>query len=132
MIWSFLQITLSSWSGSNRSLKRNLKLINDLKELHYGLKVNFKICRVAHTITTSQRKYIENIFKHFNMENANCSEPLPDVNFKLLRLSDEEFGNMQRKTKGILYKTPVELLKYATIDIKANFAFTISTISFHI
>ena len=52
-----------------------------------------------------------------------------DVNFKLIKLSDEEFMNVQRKMEGVPYKVRVRSLIYATVATRANIAFAVSTVS---
>ena len=59
--------------------------MNNLIELHYCLKVEFKITREARTITMSQRKYIEKIFNCFNMKNANHLEPMPNLKLQVVK-----------------------------------------------
>ena len=42
--------------------------MSDLGELHYLPKVEFVKNKEAHTITMTQRRYIEKVLKHFNMK----------------------------------------------------------------
>ena len=52
-----------------------------------------------------------------------------DVNSKLLKLSDEEFVNVQRKIEGVPYKARVGSLMYAMMATRADVAFAVSTVS---
>ena len=47
----------------------------------------------------NQRNYIEEVFKRFNMEVCKPLRTAFNVKSKLLGLSNEEFGNVQRKMK---------------------------------
>ncbi len=58
--------------------------MSDLGELHYCLDVEFERDRANHTITMSQRKYIEEVLKRFNMEECKPIGTPLDVNSKLL------------------------------------------------
>lgn len=50
-----------------------------------------------------------------------------NVNFKLLRLSDEEFGNVQGVIEGIPYKMTIGSFMYAIVVTTVDLAFAIST-----
>ena len=52
-----------------------------------------------------------------------------DVNPKLLKLSNEEFINVQREMESVSYKAKVGSLMYAMVATRANIAFTVSTVS---
>ena len=73
--------------------------MNDLGELHYCLRVEFERNREAHTINMNQKSYIEGILKCFNMEECKPVGTPFNVNSKLLKLSDEEFMNMQKRNE---------------------------------
>lgn len=47
--------------------------------------------REDHTIIISQKNYIEKVLKWFNMGDYKLVGTLFDANFKLLKLSDEDF-----------------------------------------
>ena len=49
--------------------------------------------------------------------------------FKFLKLSNEKFENMQRKMKGVSYKTKVGSHMYALVGTKADLAFAVSMVS---
>lgn len=51
-----------------------------------------------------------------------------NVNFKLLRLSYEEFENVQEIIEGIPYKMTIESLMYAIVVTTADLEFAISTV----
>jgi hypothetical protein len=51
------------------------------------------------------------------------------VNSKLLKLSDEEFVNVQRKMEGIPYKAGVGSLMYAMVAMRVDISFVVSTVS---
>ena len=52
-----------------------------------------------------------------------------DVNSKLLKVSDEEFMNVQKKMEGVSYKARVGSLMYAMVVTRANIAIVVSTVS---
>ena len=51
------------------------------------------------------------------------------MNFKLLELSDDEFGNVQRKMEGVPYKAMVESLVYAMVGTRDDLAVALSMVS---
>ena len=53
------------------------------------------------------KHYIEEVFKRFSMEECKPVGTPFNVNLKLLRLSDEEFMNVQREMEGVPYKVGV-------------------------
>ena len=71
--------------------------MSDLRELHYCLRVEFKRNREVLTIIMNQRSYINEVLKCFNMKRCKLVRIMFDTNSKLLKLSDEEFGNVQKK-----------------------------------
>ena len=103
--------------------------MSDLGELHYYLGVEFERNREVHTIIMNQKNYIEEILKRFNIEECKLVGTLFDVNFKLLKLLDEEFMNVQREMEGVPYKARVGSLMYAMVAMRANITFAISTVS---
>ena len=52
-----------------------------------------------------------------------------DANSKLLKLSDEEFGNVQMEMEGMPYKAAVGSLMYAMVATRPDLTFTVSTVS---
>ena len=46
--------------------------------------------------------YVEEVLKHFNMEECKPVGTLFNVNSKLLKLLDEKFENVQREMEDIL------------------------------
>ena len=54
---------------------------------------------------------------------------LLDVNSKLLKLSDEEFMNVQREIVGVPYKARVGSLLYTMVATRADIAFAMSKVS---
>ena len=77
----------------------------------------------------NQRIYIKEVLKRFNMENCKSVIIPFDVNSKLLKLSDEEFMNVEREMEGVPYKAIVGSLMYAMVATKAGIAFTVNTVS---
>ena len=78
----------------------------------------------------NQRSYIEDILKHFNIEECKPVGTLFDVNSKLLKPSNEEFKNVQRKMKGVSYKAKVlRYVMYAMVAMRADITFLVSTVS---
>ena len=70
----------------------------------FCLEVKFEGDCKAHIITISQRKFIREVLKRFNMEEYKpISTPL-DVNVKLLKLSVEKFENFIDEMEGVPYK----------------------------
>ena len=119
-------ITQLKWFKSE--LEKECKM-SDLRELHYCLRVEFERNREAHIITMNQKSYIDEIFKRLNMEDCKVVGTPFDVNFKLLKLSDDEFMNVQRKMEGIPYKAGVGSLMYAMVAMRVNIALAVSTVS---
>ena len=76
----------------------------------------------------NQRSYIEEVPKCFNMEECKPVGTLFNANIKLLKLSNEEFGNVNMEI-GVPYNVRVGSLMYAMIDMKANIAFVVSAMS---
>jgi len=75
-------------------LKSNLDKdfdMSDFGELYYSIEVEFDRNRMKCTITISQRKYIDRVLKHFHIKKCKSIGTLVNVNFKLLKLSKEEF-----------------------------------------
>jgi hypothetical protein len=66
--------------------------------------VEFERDRANHTVTMSQRKYVEEVLKCFNMEECKPIGTPLDVNSKLLKLTEEEFQGIQKEMQGIPYK----------------------------
>ena len=77
--------------------------MSDLGELNYCLGVQFQRDRKTHTITMSQTSYIEEVLRRFNMEDCKPVATPSDANFKLLKLLDEEFGNVKMEMEGVPY-----------------------------
>jgi hypothetical protein len=103
--------------------------MSDLGELNYCLGVQFQRDRKTLTITMSQTSYIEEMFRCFNMEDCKPVTTPSDANFKLLKLSDEEFGNVQKEMEGVPYKTAVGSFMYVMVGTRPNLAFAVSTVS---
>ena len=70
----------------------------------------------------NQKSYIKEITNISIWMNANrlrlCS--------KLLKLSDEEFKNVQREIENVLYKVGVRSLNYAMVETRLDLAFAVS------
>jgi len=103
--------------------------MSDLGELHYCLGVEFERDRANHTITMSQRKYIEEVLKRFNMEECKPIATPLDVNSKLLKLTEQEFQSVQEEMQGIPYKAAVGSLMYAMVGTRPDLAFPVSMVS---
>jgi ATP-binding cassette subfamily B (MDR/TAP) protein 1 len=103
--------------------------MSDLGELHYCLGVEFERDRANHTITMSQRNYIEEVLKGFNMEECKPIGTPLDVNSKLLKLTEEEFQSIQEEMQGIPYKAAVGSLMYAMVGTRRDLAFLMSMVS---
>ena len=72
--------------------------------------------------------YIEEAFKHFNMNKCKMIIIPSNVNTKFLRLSDVEFGNVHGALEDILYNAGVGSLMYAMMGIKADLASGVSMV----
>ena len=70
--------------------------MNHLEKLHYFLGVRFERNKEACTIAMNQNNHIDEVLKHFNMEECQPVRSPFDANSKLLKLSDEEFENVVR------------------------------------
>jgi ATP-binding cassette subfamily B (MDR/TAP) protein 1 len=103
--------------------------MSDLGELHYCLGVEFEKDRANHTITMTQRKYIEEVLKRFNMEECKPIGTPLDVNSKLLKLTEEEFQGIQEEIQGIPYKAAVGSLLYAMVGTRPDIAFPVNMVS---
>ncbi len=119
-------VTQLKWLKSE--LEKEFEM-SDLGELHYCLGVEFERNRAARTITMSQRNYIEEVLKRFNMEDCKPVGTPFDANSKLLKFSDEEFGNVQIEMEGVPYKAAVGSLMYAMVGTRPDLAFAVSTVS---
>jgi len=84
--------------------------MSDLGDLNYCLGVQFQRNRNTYTITMSQTSYIEEVLRRFNIENCKPVATPSDVNSKLLKFSDEIFGNVQMEMEGVPYKAAVRSL----------------------
>jgi hypothetical protein len=119
-------VTKLKWLKSQ--LEKEFEL-SDLGELNYCLGVQFQRDRKTHTITMSQTTYIEEVLRRFNMEDCKPVATPSDANSKLLKLSDEEFGNVQMEMEGVPYKAAVGSLMYAMVGTRPDLAFAVSTVS---
>jgi hypothetical protein len=119
-------VTKLKWLKSQ--LEKEFKM-SDLGELNYYLGVQFQKNRKTHTITMSQTTYIEEVLRRFNMKDCKPVVTPSDANSKLLKLSDEKFGNVQMEMEGMLYKAAVGSLMYAMVGTHPDFAFAVSTVS---
>jgi hypothetical protein len=103
--------------------------MSDLRELMYCLGVEFKRDCKARTITMSQRKYIKEVLKRFNMEECKPIGTPLDVNVKLLKLLVEEFEGIESEMEGVPYKSGIGSLMYAMVATRADLAFVVSVVS---
>jgi hypothetical protein len=103
--------------------------MSDLGELHYCLSAEFERDRANHTITMSQRKYIEEVLKRFNMEECKPIGTPLDVHSKLLKLTEEELQGIQEEMQGIPYKAAVGSLMYAMVGTRPDLAFAMSMVN---
>jgi hypothetical protein len=86
----------------------------------------------THTFTMSQTSYIEEVLRRFNMEDCKSVATPSDANSNLLKLSDEEFGNVQMEIEGVPYKAAVKSFVYAMVGTRPDLAFAVSTVSLFI
>ena len=119
-------VTQLKWLKSE--LKKEVEM-SDLKKLHYCLGLKSERNKETHTNTMKQRKYIEEVLKRFNMEECKPVGTPFDVNSKLLKCSDEEFVNVQRKMIGVPYKARVRFIMNAMMAPRADITFSVSTVS---
>src|SRR5579875_989961 len=118
--------TVLGWLKSKLEMEFEM---SDLGPLEFCLGVAFERNRSARTITMSQSKYIKEVLKRFNMEECKpISTPL-DVKGSLLKLSDEEFKEVEEEMKAIPYKAAVGSLMYAMVATRADLAFPVSMVS---
>ena len=103
--------------------------MSDLGELMYCLGVEFVRDRKARIITMSQRKYIKEVLKRFNMEECKPIGTPLDANVKLLKLSVQEFEDIEREMEGVPYKSGIGSLMYAMVATRADLAFAVSMVS---
>ena len=91
--------------------------------------MDFERNRQACIITKNQRSYINEVLKRFKMKECKPVGTSFNVNIKLLKLSNEEFTNVQREMKGVSYKSGVGSLMYAMVAIRADIAFAVATVN---
>ena len=96
--------------------------MKNLRELHYCLGVEFERNRKTNIITMNQRNYIEEVLKRFNLEEYNLVISI------LLKLSVEEFVNVQRKMVGVPYKAGLGSLMYVMVALRVDIAFAVSMV----
>ena len=77
----------------------------------------------------NQRSYSKKVLKRFNMKDCKPVGNPFDANSKLLNLVNEEFRNLQREIESVPYKAGVGSLIYAMVDMRADLAFAVSTVS---
>ena len=119
-------ITQLKWLKSE--LEKEFEM-SDLGELHYCLGVEFERNRETRTITINKRSYIEEVLKRFNMEECKLVGIPFDVNSKLLKLSEGEFVNVQRKVEDVPYMAIVGSLMYTKVATRAEISFLVNTVS---
>jgi hypothetical protein len=73
-----------------------------------------------------QMRYMKEVLKHFNIEECKPVGTSFDVNSKLLKLLDEEFGNVQGELQGIPYNVGVEIFMYAIMGTNIDLTFVVS------
>jgi hypothetical protein len=54
-----------------------------------------------------------------------------EANLKLMKLSDEEFAEVEQQMQGIPYKAAVGSLMYAMVGTRMDLAFAVSVVSQH-
>jgi len=64
----------------------------------------------------NHQKYIKGVLKRLYIEECKFIGTSLDVNFKLLKLLEEEFKKFRRKMKDSPYKAVVESIIYAIIS----------------
>lgn len=91
-----LASNVSAWKYIKLKLKDEFEM-SDLGDLYYCLRIEFERNKVDYTITMNQSKYIDEVLKRFNMEECKPIGTLLDMNSKLLKLTEKEFKEIQRK-----------------------------------
>jgi hypothetical protein len=127
-------IILSNTKAKLDWLKKELERefeMSDLGELYYCLGVEFTRNQESKTITLNQGKYIEEMLKQFHMEDCKPIATPLEANLKLMKLSDEEFAEVEQQMKGIPYKAAVGSLMYAMVGTRMDLAFAVSVVSQH-
>ena len=81
------------------------------------------------TITMNQKSNIEEVLKRFYLEECKLVRTSFDANSKLLKLSIQKIGNVQRVIEGVPYKARVGSFMYAMVVTRANVTFAVSTVS---
>ena len=98
--------TLKKMDWLKAKLEKEYEM-SDLGELHYCLGVEFARDRAKKTITMSQRKYIEGVLKRFNMEDCKPIGTPLESNLKLMKLTDEEYAEVEHQMQDIPYKAAI-------------------------
>lgn len=81
--------------------------MNDLGELYYCFGMEFGRNREACIIIMNERLYVEKVLNYFNIRKCKSVGTPSYVNSRLLRLSEQEFGNVKGEMKGNSYKMAV-------------------------
>jgi len=122
--------TLKKMDWLKAKLEKEYEM-SDLGELHYCLGVEFARDCANKTITMSQRKYIEGVLKRFNMEDCKPIGTPLESNLKLMKLTDEEFAQVEGQMQGVPYKAAVGSLMYAMVGTRVDLAYAVSVVSQH-
>lgn len=125
-----LSNTMVKLDWLKKKLEKEFEM-SDLGELHYCLGVEFTRNRVSKTITLSQSKYIEEVLKRFNMQDCKPIGTPLEANLKLMKLTDEEYAEVEHQMQGIPYKAAVGSLMYAMVGTRMDLAFAVSVVSQH-
>ena len=87
--------------------------------------------RTVRTISMNQCKYVVNVLKKFGMEDCNLVGIPLDVNFKFVKLTEEENTLEAQSMIELPYKQAVGSLMYDMIATRSDFAYAISCVGQH-
>ena len=69
------------------------------------------------------------VLKYFNMKECKPVGTPFNANLKLLKMSNEEFGNVERKNGRCFIQDRVGSLMHVMVGMKVDLAFAVSTVS---
>ena len=128
-VWVDDLLLFTNSSREMETLKKQLKAvfeINDLGEPNTIIGIEIERNRQDRTISICQRKYINNILKRYNLQDANGVGMPLDPNVTLTKY-EEPKGSENKLING--YASAIGSLMYAAIGTRPDIAFAVQTLS---
>ena len=132
IIYVYNLIILANLMSSMKALTAMLESeyeMSYLGQLHFCLRVEFVMDRVACAITMYQGIYVVDVLKWFGIEDCKVVGTPLDVNSKLVKLTEEEYALEAQSMTKVPYKQVVGSLMYAMIASRRDLAYPISCLS---